>query len=99
MKAYVFKDQALSRHAGRFVWLSVDTEKEKNAPFLERYPVEAWPTLFVIDPAQGEVALRWAGSATVPQLLSLLEDAERTIAGRAQGADGILAKADRASGQ
>ena len=34
----------LARHAGRFVWLSIDTENEKNAGFLERYPWAAVPT-------------------------------------------------------
>ncbi len=41
LRAYVFPDAALKKHAGRFVWLSIDTEKEKNAPFLARYPIEA----------------------------------------------------------
>ena len=61
MQAYVFPDPALAPMADRFVWLSLDTERESSAGFLEKYPVEAWPSLYVIDPANGEVALRWLG--------------------------------------
>ncbi|MGC4118083.1 MAG: tetratricopeptide repeat protein [Myxococcales bacterium] len=79
MRAHVYSDAALVKHAGRFVWLSIDTEKDQNARFLELYPVEAWPTLFVVDPDSGAVALKWLGSATVPQLEKMLEDAERAV--------------------
>ena len=40
MRAFVFTDKALERQAGRFVWLSINTEKRENAPFLAKYPVE-----------------------------------------------------------
>ena len=99
MRAFVFTDAALARHAGRFVWLSVDTERAENAPFLERYPVEVWPSLFVIDPRDGSVALSWAGSATVPQLVALLDDAQRALEGGTQGAEALLARADRLAGE
>src|ERR671931_154726 len=99
MRAFVFTDAALARHAGRFVWLSVDTERAGNAAFLERYPVEVWPSLLVIDPRDERVALSWAGSATVPQLVALLDDAERALKGGTQDADALLARADRLAGE
>ena len=37
MKAYVFTDKALQRHAGQFVWLSLDVEKAQNAPYKKKY--------------------------------------------------------------
>ena len=49
LRAYVFTDAALAKQAGRFVWLSIDTEKDRNAPFLAKFPVDVWPTLMVID--------------------------------------------------
>src|SRR4051812_5785912 len=98
MQAYVFPDAGLQRHAGRFVWLSIDTERPENAAFLERYPVDAWPSLYVIDPSNGEVALRWLGGATVPQLERLLDDGERAVKGGATGADVALARADKLYG-
>ena len=50
MRAYVFTDKALQRHAGQFVWLSLDVEKTENAAYRKRYGVEALPMFFVILP-------------------------------------------------
>jgi tetratricopeptide (TPR) repeat protein len=80
MRAYVFTDAALARHAGRFVWLEMDTEKKENAAFRTRFPVVALPTFFVVDPATEKVALRWVGGATVPQLEGILEDGRLAVA-------------------
>lgn len=96
MKAYVFSDPSLKKQARRFVWLSIDTEKEKNAPFLAKYPIEVWPTLMVIDPAHEQSVLRWPGSVNAAQLVKLLDDGER--AARGDGA-GELARADRLNGE
>lgn len=99
MKAFVYPDERLGRHAGRFVWLSIDAEREGNAAFLEKYPVEAYPSLYIIDPRTGEVLLRWLGSATLAELERLLDDGERAYAGTAKGADALLARADRLYGE
>jgi len=86
----VFTDASLKKQAGRFVWLSIDTEKEKNAAFLAKYPVEVWPTLMVVDPAHEQAVLRWPGSLNPAQLVKLLDDGERAARG-----DDALARADR----
>jgi len=96
MRAYVFTDASLKRYAGRFVWLSMDTERADAAPFLEKFPVEGWPTLFVIDPRTERAALTWPGSATVAQLSRLLEDGERAVKGSVKGLDAKLAALDQA---
>lgn len=98
MRAFVFTDRALERQAGRFVWLSIDTEKERNAAFLEKYPIEAFPTMLVIDPATEQAVFRWVGSATIPQLEKIFDDGERSWAGSASGADAEMAAADRLLG-
>ena len=96
MKAYVYTDASLERYAGRFVWLSINTEDAKNAAFLKKYPIPALPTLIVLDPKRDTVALRYVGGATVPQLRKLLNDSEKIYADRAvSAADTILAQADR----
>lgn len=95
MKAYVFTDRALKRHAGQFVWLSLDTEKAQNAPFKKRYGVDAVPMYFVVDPKTERVALRWVGGATVPQLQKILADGLVAVQGGGRGVDEILARADR----
>jgi tetratricopeptide (TPR) repeat protein len=95
MKAYVFTDKALQRHAGRFVWLSLDVEKAQNAPYKKKYGADALPMYFVVDPKTEKVALRWVGGATVPQLQKILADGLAAIEGNARGVEEVLARADR----
>jgi tetratricopeptide (TPR) repeat protein len=99
MRAFVFTDEALARHAGRFVWLELNTDVPGNARFLEKYPVENWPTLFIIDPREEKALVRFAGSATVPQLERLFEDGERAYRGVARGPEGLLARGDALYGE
>lgn len=100
MRAYVYTDKSLERYAGRFVWLSVNTEDAKNAAFLAKHKIPALPTLFVIDPKSESVALRYVGGATVPQLRKLLEDAEGTYKAKSlNAADSLLAKGDKLAGE
>ncbi len=79
LKEHVFTDPALARNQSRFVFLSLNTERESSAPFLEKFPVENWPTLFVIDPATERAALKWAGTGTVAQLERLFADGEAAV--------------------
>jgi tetratricopeptide (TPR) repeat protein len=96
MRAYVLPDARLAKLAGRFAWLDVDTEDPRNAAFLERFPVEVWPTLLVVDPATEAPVLRWAGTATAAQVEKLALDGERALGkARASEADSALARADR----
>ncbi|MCM3875496.1 MAG: tetratricopeptide repeat protein [Thermoanaerobaculia bacterium] len=96
MRAFVFTDKALGRQAGRFVWLSINTEKRENAAVLAKYPLQAWPTLFVIDPVAEKVVLKYVGGATVTQLKRILDDGARAAGhGRdSRKPDEWLAKAD-----
>jgi tetratricopeptide (TPR) repeat protein len=93
MRAFVFTDKALGRQAGRFVWLSINTEKRENAAVLGKYPIQASPTLFVLDPVAEKVVLKYVGAATVPQLQRILDDGARA-AGVGRKPDEWLAKAD-----
>jgi thiol-disulfide isomerase/thioredoxin len=74
MRSYVFTDDRVKALAGRFVWLAIDTEKPGNADFVARYPMQFWPTLWVVDAKTEQPALKWLGSATAPEMVSLLED-------------------------
>ena len=99
MRAYVWTDKALTRHAGRFVWLSLDIEKAKNAAARKHIGIQAFPTLYVLDPADGRVAIRWIGGASVVQLERLFDDGELAVKGGAHGpAIDALVEADRAYG-
>jgi len=99
MRAFVLTDKALGRDAGRFVWLSINTEKATNAEFLRKFPVEVWPSLYVINPSTEKVSLRWVGGATVPQLQKLFDDGEHAVKGTGRGVSGILARADKLYGE
>src|SRR6266511_1434943 len=99
MRAFVFTDKALARHAGQFVWLSIDTEKPGNASFLTKFPVEAWPSFYVLDSSTEKVALRWVGGANVGQVVKILDDERQAVRGREKGVEEILARADRFYGE
>jgi thiol-disulfide isomerase/thioredoxin len=72
MRAYVLTDPSLAPLAKELVWLTIDTEKDTNAAFVTRFPNRVWPTLWVIDGETESTALRWEGTATAPELLTLL---------------------------
>ncbi len=104
MRAFVFTDESLTRYAGRFVWLELDTEKKENAAAKKRLGVVALPTYFVVDPSDGSVAMRWVGGATVKQLSRFLDDGivavrDRGLGTSADPADRALARADRYYGE
>ena len=98
MRAYVYTDKSLERYAGRFVWLSVNTENKANAAFLKEYPIPALPMTLVLDAKRDGVVLRYVGGANVAQVRSMLDDAEKTYRNRAMSAaDKLLARADEAA--
>lgn len=74
MRAFVFPDAALAPLADRYEWLSIDIEREHNAPLVEKLAVNVLPTLYVIDPHDERVLLARQGSLTTPELARLLGD-------------------------
>ncbi|HSP34581.1 MAG TPA: thiol reductase thioredoxin [Thermoanaerobaculia bacterium] len=92
MRAYVFTDKSLERYAGRFVWLSVNTEDAKNASFLAKYPIPALPTMLVLDPSGTRIEMRYIGGATVAQLQKMLDDASKKTR---SSSDAAVASADK----
>lgn len=104
MRAYVLSDPALAKVADRFVWLAINTELPKNQAFVDHFPIDNWPSLFVIDPSTGQPLRKWLGSATVPELLARLEEVDEAFArGETQAssaqADAALAKAGALDGK
>jgi thioredoxin-like negative regulator of GroEL len=76
MRAYVFPDAAVAKVQSRFVWLAVDTENPVNSAVLERFPVDVWPTLLLVDPTDQGPVRRWIGSATASELVARLDAAD-----------------------
>jgi tetratricopeptide (TPR) repeat protein len=93
MRAHVFTDSALAKYAGRFVWLSINSDHAANEAFTAKYPTNDWPTLAVIDPKQERVELRFCWPADVGQVARILEDGEGRVraawAGNAEATDAL----------
>ena len=77
MREHVLKDAAFQPFEKDLVFSAVDTEKTKSAPFLEKFPVSVWPTLFFIDPATEKLVFKWIGSADAAEMKALLQAARR----------------------
>ncbi len=101
MRAFVFTDSALVPQAGRYVWLSLDIEQERNAAVRKRLGVSAVPTYFIMDPDSERVAIRWVGGASVAQLERLLADGEAAVRGGGESGPAYqaLTEADRLYGR
>jgi hypothetical protein len=89
MRATVLTDSALLPHAGRFVWLAIDTDQPGNEAFLRRFPVDTWPTVLVLDAERESVVARSLGAVSVPQLLAFLEQSQRALEEGTARADGL----------
>uniref|UniRef100_A0A832I1F8 Tetratricopeptide repeat protein n=1 Tax=Eiseniibacteriota bacterium TaxID=2212470 RepID=A0A832I1F8_UNCEI len=94
MQAFVFTDESLARHAGRFVWLSMDGEKAVNAGLRARLALVGYPSFYVVDPATERVAFRWVGAFTAPQFPRVLDAAENALRGGGTPLDRLAARAD-----
>jgi tetratricopeptide (TPR) repeat protein len=100
MRSYVFPDPALGPFAQRFVWLSLDTEREQNEKAVLRLGVKDLPTLFVVDPATEATTFAWSGSLTASELTAMLDvvlrdgDASSEVSVLRQRGDLASAKGD-----
>jgi tetratricopeptide (TPR) repeat protein len=79
LRSYVLPDPSLRHYADRFVWLTVDAEREDNAALVSRLGVRFLPTLYVVDPATERPVVAWPGALTAAELATLLEDAEVSV--------------------
>jgi tetratricopeptide (TPR) repeat protein len=71
MKHYVFVDASLAPLAERMLFVAVDTDREENAEFVDRYAIDVWPTFFILDPESGELLGFWPGAASVREIRDL----------------------------
>ena len=75
MKNFVLPDPAIAVLTKRVVFATVDSDRDANAAFMDRYAVNAWPTLFVLDPANGAVLGLQQGAVSVGELRTFINDA------------------------
>ena len=74
MRSFVFPDAGLRPARDAVVWLSVETEQEKNREVVEKFPTDSWPTFLIIDPYTEQVMGRWLGSSTVSEMRQFVLD-------------------------
>jgi len=86
LRSYVLHDKRMAPLSPKFVWLAIDTEKPKNAAFVDKFPQEAWPTLWVVDPSTEKPLLKWVGAATVSELIAILDDLTEASGGESMAA-------------
>jgi tetratricopeptide (TPR) repeat protein len=75
MKHYVLDSPALRGLGSDVVFVAVDTEKEKNAAFVDQHAIDVWPTFFVIDPEKGDVLGYWPGSGSIKEMDAFVREA------------------------
>ena len=94
MKSTVFMDPSFKADGTRFVFVSLDTDRELNAPVVVKFPLSAWPTFYVVDTDE-QVLARWVGSASTPQFHAFLDAGFEARSGAKGSAQHLLA-AERA---
>jgi thiol-disulfide isomerase/thioredoxin len=94
MKSTVFVDPSFQPDADKFVFASIDTDREASAPVVAKLPLSAWPTFYVINHDETVLA-RWVGSSSTPQFHAFLDAGTKARAG-AEGAGKHLLEAERA---
>src|SRR5262245_37132877 len=77
MQRFVFPDPGLKPVKDAVVWLAIDSENPKNNAFLDRFPLDAWPTFLVIEPRGERVVGRWVGAASVNDFRHFVQEGAR----------------------
>jgi thiol-disulfide isomerase/thioredoxin len=95
MQTTVLVDKSFEQDAGKFVFASLDTDREDNAPALVRLAISAWPTFYVIGDDETVMA-RFVGGASIAQFHGFLDAGARAVTGGVAAADAHLLSAERA---
>jgi thioredoxin-like negative regulator of GroEL len=97
MKAFVLSDPSLTPRSDQFVWFLYDVENPKNASLKDKFPTNALPTFYVVNPKDESIARRWVGGMTLAQVQSFLDDGKLAVEGGETGNG--LAQADKLYGE
>ncbi len=98
MKNFVLPDPSIAALEPRVVFAAVDSDRPENEAFVDRYAVTVWPTLYVLDPADGKVLGLWQGAASVKELHGFITSAldDRDAQGSPNGPVAALRSARQA---
>lgn len=94
MQSTVFADTSFTDAADKFVFVALDTDREVNAAAVEKYPMAAWPTFYIVNGDEAVLA-RFVGAASVSQFHAFLEAGALAAVGGSAGADAHLLAAER----
>ncbi|HEU0031678.1 MAG TPA: thioredoxin family protein [Kofleriaceae bacterium] len=94
MQTTVFTDKSFEPVAPKFVFAALDTDRDVNAAAVDRYPLSAWPTFYVVSPDEVVLA-RFVGSASVEQFHAFLDAGATAMAGGGGAPDGKLNEAEK----
>ena len=94
MRSFVFPDAGLRSAKDAVVWLSVETEAEKNREVVEKFPADGLPTFLLIDPDTEQVIGRWLGTSSVNEMRQFV--LENTASWQAARSGGKVSEAARA---
>jgi thiol-disulfide isomerase/thioredoxin len=89
MDRTVYTDSTVARETGRYVARKIDAEKGEGVALAQRYRIEAYPTLLVVDAAGTEMA-REVGYRPADRFTVFLEDT-RTGRGTVDGIRKLIA--------
>lgn len=96
MKTTVLSDPSFAAENSKFVFLALDTDRERNAAVLAKFPVAAWPTYYVVNSNEALLA-RFVGAASVPQFHAFLDTGIQSARGALPaGHSAFLLAAERA---
>ena len=96
MQRYVMSDPGMAQVKDAVVWLSIETEQEKNRPAVEKFPIDGLPTFLVLDPEKETVIARWLGSAAVKDFRGFVQESAANYQ-RGKQRNGKLAGATEAT--
>jgi tetratricopeptide (TPR) repeat protein len=85
MRSFVFIDGGLRPVKDAVVWLSVETEAEKNREVVEKFPADGLPTFLMIDPHSEQVIGRWLGTSSVSEMRRFVQDTAAAWQARRKG--------------
>jgi len=74
MRSFVFPDAGLRAAKDAVVWLSIETETEKNREAVDKFPTNVWPTFRIIDPNTEQVIGLWIGTSSVNEMRRFVLD-------------------------
>ena len=97
MRSFVLPDAGLREVKDAVVWLSIETEQEKNRGFVEKFPAEGLPTFLIVDPDDETILGRWLGSGSASEMRKFVEQGVVAYRAKRGGpAESEAAKAARA---